>query len=83
MKIRKGKSNYRMPPYSEIIHAVVRPKDAPSFHLQRIRDGSSERGKKGEPRFYFLSENGIEVSPVPQKSSGEIVVRFLPPVQEV
>ena len=81
MKLRKGKANYKMPPYSEILNAVV-GMDGPFFHLQRVRDISSERNKVGEPRFFALSENGIEIAPKPIKG-GKLIVRFVPPVQEV
>mgnify|MGYP003541951687 CR=1 FL=1 len=82
MKIRKGKANYQLPPYAEILHVTVRTKDSPTYHLQRIRDSTTTRKLQGDPRFYMITSKGIEVSPTPKKS-WQMTVRFLPPAMEV
>lgn len=81
MKMRKGKTTYKLPPYGQILGATVRYGMGPHFNLMQIRDGTHDRKTTGEPRFFLLLDDKIEVLPKPDKG-GDLTVRYFPPVQE-
>lgn len=86
MKLRKGKTKYKLPAYSQVVAAWIEGNQKHNqlhrYVLQIVNLWALERNlEAGRPRVCAIFANTIEFSPPPDKPY-VVTVRYLPPFME-
>jgi hypothetical protein len=86
MKLQTGKARYKIPAQSQILGVYVdgnQPHNQMcSIMLRQVRLGEIEPSDvRGFPVYFFIIDDTIEFSPVPDKPY-VVTVRYVPPIQE-
>jgi len=82
MKLRTGRSTYKLPPHYQILHVCIHAKDEPlRLHLYQASLEPRRTRKPGRPTaFALIGHDKIEFRPTPDKPySAEIL--FSGPLQ--
>lgn len=81
MKLRKGKTSYKLPPYGEVLSVHASHEKGTLNVLCAVRDISSDITREGDPRFFIVLDDHLYIAPIP-KRGGELIVKYYPPVRE-
>ena len=93
MKLLPGKARYDLPAHFEVraVEIDFRTKDEPDEKHYRLVPQSTATIKAArkvddrppqDPVYYCIDRDGLEIDPPPVRP-GKLVVRYLPPVEEV
>jgi hypothetical protein len=82
MKLRRGKNEYKLPAYGQVLQVYILGRDyiVPLYHVRLSEIG--DKSELGVPAIFVLTPRWIIFYPTPDRAY-EVKVRYTPPVREL